>query len=282
VDADGDLDFISSSAAGAGVIWLGDGRGAFANAGTLTLPGRNYLSQLTLADIDGDGDLDLLALANNLVSVLFNGGQGTFANKQDSYIGIAALDLAIGDIDADGDLDLVLPGRNSSLGQDLVVVALNNGGGYFAPDLDLQVPGVQQVALADLDGDGDLDLATYSYASYANQATTRLNDGSGRFGVALATLPLAAPDLVLADADADGDLDLITPLGVGLNDGTGKLAQFLSPNEVASTTAIAVGDIDNDGDLDLLTNDQAGTVRVRLNWPTTYASQSRAQQRPSG
>ena len=269
VDADGDLDLISSSAAGAGVVWLGDGRGAFVNAGTLTLPGRNYLSQLTLADVDADGDLDLLALANNLVSVLLNNGQGTFATKQDFYVGIAALDMALGDLDADGDLDLVLPGRNSSIAQDLVVVAFNNGSGDFSasPALDFQVPAVQQVALADLDGDGDLDLATYSYVSYTNQVTTRLNDGSGHFGAALATLPLAAPDLVLADSDADGDLDLITPFGVGLNDGTGRLAQLIAPNEVANTTAIAVGDLDGDGDLDLLTNDQTGTVRIRLNRP---------------
>ena len=269
LDADGDLDLISASAAGSGVGWLGNGRGAFANAGTLVLPARGYLSQLTLADVDADGDLDLLALANDQVSVLLNGGQGTFTKQQDSYFSITALDMALGDIDNDGDLDLVLPGRNSSRGLDQVVVALNDGNGYFETSaaLTLSADAVQQVALADLDNDGDLDLATQSYVGYANQVTTRRNDGSGHFGAALATLPLAAADLLLADTDADGDLDVLTPLGVGLNDGTGRLAELVAPYETAGATALAVGDVDNDGDLDLLTNDPTGTVRVRLNRP---------------
>lgn len=61
------------------------------------------------ADIDGDGDLDLLVTAMHKENVLFiNDGSGNFNLREDSGLGSAkgSMTMALADIDADGDLDL--------------------------------------------------------------------------------------------------------------------------------------------------------------------------------
>lgn len=68
-----------------------------------------YSTGVVFADVDGDGDLDLLITAMHKENVLYiNDGSGNFTLKEDSGLdsakGSMTMDLA--DIDADGDLDL--------------------------------------------------------------------------------------------------------------------------------------------------------------------------------
>ncbi|RZK49808.1 MAG: hypothetical protein EOO59_16240 [Hymenobacter sp.] len=118
---------------------------------------------MALGDVDGDGDLDLLATgySDNLVSVRLNGGDatgtasGVFSNGSDVRVGNNPIAVALGDLDGDGDLDLVTA---NSLGTS-ASVRLNGGAGTFGGGSTLATTAnPRNVVLGDVDGDGDLDV----------------------------------------------------------------------------------------------------------------------------
>ncbi len=89
---------------------------------------------VALADVDGDGALDL-AVANqgsNTVSVLRGNGDGTFLPKQDVAAGAGPAYLAVADIDRDGKLDLAT--ANSDSDDVSVLLGIRNKATHFQVD----------------------------------------------------------------------------------------------------------------------------------------------------
>ncbi len=136
-------------------ILKNDGQGNF----TLTDPAsigirHQALDGVTTADVDNDGDLDLLLMGNGGAGNLYtNDGDGTFTHAQ-SFAGAVGYMGGFADLDNDGDLDLYFAGDAK--------VFLNDGEGRFAPGPAVPVIGTKDprgVAFADLDNDGDLDFA---------------------------------------------------------------------------------------------------------------------------
>ncbi|MDO7875502.1 FG-GAP-like repeat-containing protein [Hymenobacter sp. ASUV-10] len=278
VDGDGDLDLLTSNyGANTVSVRFNNGSGSFGGGSEVSVgpTAINNVFSVTLGDVDGDGDLDILAASNdgNTVSIRLNNGSGSFGGGSDPAVGSGPYTAVVGDVDGDGDLDLLTP--NSNVGT--VSVRLNNGLGVFGNGTDLNVgTNPYSVALGDVDGDGDLDLLTANYGS--NDVSVRFNNGAGVFGggteVAVGTSPYSVK---LGDVDGDGDLDLVTAnfsntsASVRLNNGSGVFGGGTNPVVGVAPTTVALADVDSDGDLDLLTANFGGTVSVRFNNLTTPA-----------
>ena len=129
------------------------------------------------ADLDGDGDLDVLAASfdNNRVAWYENDGEGAFPVRRVIAVGgRGPFDIQAADLDGDGDLDVL----SAFLGDGSVEWFENQGGGSFStqPEIWSGADQLSSVFAADLDGDGDLDvlaaiLGDATVAWYENLAT---------------------------------------------------------------------------------------------------------------
>lgn len=154
-DGDGDIDVLAANRTGPVNILKNDGNGSF----TLTDPASIGIRHtapdgITTADIDNDGDPDiLLAGSGGRGHLYFNDGKGTFTDTQ-SFLQTAGYMGGFADLDNDGDQDLYFAGDTK--------IFLNDGTGRFTPGPAVPVDGVNDprgVAFADLDNDGDMDFA---------------------------------------------------------------------------------------------------------------------------
>ena len=220
-----------------------------------------------LADLDGDGDLDLFE-GNGSVDRLHFASAGRFIAQRGGLPSNTdpTNDALAGDLDGDGDLDLVLAhGAAEAFPAPLLLpdrVLVNDGTGTFT-----EVPGVfapvadvsSALALEDVDGDGDLDLAV---ASDGGQNRLWFGAPGATFVEAAGVVPPAADattDVLFFDVEPDGDLDLLfvntgQPSTLLRNDGAGTFTDVSSllPQSSNTRLAAAAGDVDGDGDLDVL------------------------------
>jgi len=268
VDGDSDLDMLSSNSNTYGgsyaSIRFNNGQGQFAGGSEVQMAtGSKGAYYLTLGDIDGDGDLDLLT-SNSIdyVSVRFNDGTGSYTMGDNLQISKSykVNDLALSDVDGDGDLDLLINSQPDSR-NGLLSLRLNNGTGQFSGgyDLDLGNKYGGRIKTADLDNDGDLDLVRSSTNS--TNLFIHLNDGTGNFR-SISTYPITGylvADLDLGDLDGDGDIDLLAMDNNGLgqvetllNNGAGAFTKNATIAAFGNPSTIALNDVDADGDLDLL------------------------------
>lgn len=253
--------------------------------------GQDWTNYLRLADIDGDGDLDLVVPScggffQTPVAEpfrLYDNDGGVFTESTAARLG-AAVDLAVrvvavGDIDGDGDLDMFLP--NAGGGLDRLYV--NDGDGVFSDEAATRLPAGANASrsggarFGDLDGDGDLDLlvAQGYTGSDSPAAWLLLNDGDGVFTNATAGLPQTFPgsdpdDVDLLDVDRDFDLDVLInahsgPSALWRNDGAGAFTDISGNMPGPAGGPFHYGpsacDVDGDGDLDIIVDNIGAAVR---------------------
>lgn len=219
------------------------------------------VSDLVPVDLDGDGDLDVVAATEFRDSIVWHenvGAQGYVPHVISNTID-GPVSATVADLDGDGDLDIVAVARN----EDLIAWFVNDGEQNFTRlTIFVGADDPVRVMVADVDGDGRQDVVSLSAKDSSVRWHRQLATGeftSTRIGTV--NIPNATLRTLIAnDIDRDGDLD-IAFVSLGLpeqyqqfvwleNNGGGQFAQqtlFVVPASFAEAVAV---DLDRDGDLD--------------------------------
>lgn len=273
LDGDNDLDVLSVSSFDAKIAWYEntDGAGNF-GAQQVISNQCQYAMSVAVADIDNDGDLDVLSasLSDDKLAWYENtDGTGNFGEQQIiSTEADAILFIQTADINNDGLMDVV----SASMADGKVAWYENMNGSFSSQKIitdDLNQP--RSVYCADIDNDGDIDV--FAASSADNTVSWYENtDGTGNFSTkkVIANDVVGAVSVICADVDLDGDLDVLSSsyntnivMWYENTDGTGNF----SDRNVISNTAqgpnqLYVADLNGDTKSDVMVACEAGNKLV--------------------
>ncbi|MCH7700152.1 MAG: VCBS repeat-containing protein [Planctomycetes bacterium] len=223
------------------------------------------------ADLDGDGDIDILFASsvpgNHKIGWYQSNGGLPVTFTGEIVISTTALDVTsvfAADVDGDGNTDVL-----SASPGDHKIAWYKNDGALFPPTFTEQVIstnalGARSVFAADLDGDGDIDVLSAS--DIDSKLAWYENDGESPPSftervIATDIIPFGPRSLFATDLDGDGDIDVLTAsLGTAAAPGTawyendGESSPNFTKRVITSTRAISVyaADMDRDGHIDIL------------------------------
>lgn len=309
IDEDGNLDFFTAEMGDPGhgvnaTAWIawGDGAGNF-EFEVLSKGIANHESKL--ADVDGDGDLDIISKPFNhgapRYDIFINEGPKYIhtldeweRHSIDSGLSWQALDVHAGDLDDDGDLDIVTGGWWFKNPGDL-------GGSWTRMTIG---PDLRNAAwLHDFDGDGDLDVFGNNGRPRGRGMGWSRNNGEGVFtyfnNIAAGEADTIFQGSLGASFDGGETYQVAMQWNGGESGGTNvdvftvpnganSITNQTWPKSVLSTKSLgedmSAGDIDSDGDLDIfqgyawLRNEGDGTSWTQFviaSFPANYGTPDR-------
>jgi hypothetical protein len=277
LDADGDPDVVVAWTGADRVSWYENLGGAnFGDPLTnekLIAGGLMGVRAVDAGDVDGDGDLDLLAASPGDATVRWLKNDGTPADGgwiQDIVVGVGSgRDAVSNDVDNDGDLDVMAIGDMGPLAW-----YENDGGLWTEKVINASVLGATSLTLVDVNKDGRNDVVFTRCGTPGVDVENRVSwhrniigdagaDADGFLGEGWLATGLACPEsVVAADITQNGLQDLI----VSNSDPGGSLPftvvmrrfpahwLFTEPYVLEGTSAgmaAVVGDGDDDGDPDV-------------------------------
>ena len=188
-------------------VLLGNGDGTFGTPDT-TLLNASWPEAVTLTDVNGDGQLDMVT-ANwdyGTVSVLSGDGKGNLQGPTDFYAGYSPASIAAGDVNGDGHVDLVTA---NFYGGNVSVLSGDGAGGFGAAQNYTAGLNPAGVAVGDFNHDNHPDIVTANFGD--NSVTTLLSKGDGSFSLPLKSASGAGPGAIAAgDFNGDGWSDAAT------------------------------------------------------------------------
>lgn len=288
IDGDGTLDVLATSEAGNAIIWFQNGGGNSPSfdgyfVADFMLSARDAVA----ADVDGDGDMDVVGTSSSENKVSWFESDGSmipiFTERVVTRNALGAWSVYADDVDADGDTDIV----SASFTDGRIVLFMNDGATppawselvVFAPEESVD-PGAIDVIGADMDGDGDTDLVAASVfldkiawyenilvenpppapgedpppptLTFTEHVITQSEGGEPGYAE-------GASSVFAGDLDADGDLDLVVTAAVNNRlawfESNGQTPPVFFPRTITDETlggrsAVAT-DLNGDGRMDI-------------------------------
>lgn len=212
LDGDGDEDVMAASWIGDKITWYENigGNGTFSDQ-NLVANDFEKAEDVYAADLDGDGDRDLLTTAegDDIVAWHENDGSGSFSSQR-----VITTDIIGGerihaeDLDGDGDKDVL----SASDGDDKIAWYENDGTGSFSEQkvITTAAIGATSVYTADADEDGDPDV--FSASRVDDKVAWYENEESSSFSSQKVITSNAdgADEVYAADLDGDSDVDVLS------------------------------------------------------------------------
>ncbi|HUS34680.1 MAG TPA: VCBS repeat-containing protein [Verrucomicrobiae bacterium] len=240
------------------------------------------------ADVDGDGDLDLLVNAlGNGTRLFLNDGKGHFSETTDQS-GLrsksGSMSLALADVDGDGDLDLYVANFRPTTIKDNpstkfsmqvvdggAVVAAVDGRPATAPDLTNRFATAPSGTVFEFgetdvlylnDGRGRFTACSWTDGRFVDEHGARLREPPRDWSLAVQMRDInndGAPDIYVCS-------DLFTPDRIWMNNGAGHF-RALDNLSLRSSPTFSMGvdfaDIDRDGHLDFFVVDMLSRERQK-------------------
>ena len=282
VNGDGILDVVVGETVDIGplatlAVMINTGNGNFAAPVIYdAAPGGRFGSTaVALADLDNDGDVDLIggglystgSLDNGAITIRRNNGSGTFGAAEiilftNPNFVPNPKEITTGFINGDGFADIVAAVPSGRAIEGFVVVNSNGSGGFNTPVYYEASQQTFDVAIVDLDNDGDGDVITLANSSAA--VTVHENLGNGSFPVLPRYEVASLSDAVeSADIDNDGDIDIVVNGEVDIasldpvvkilkNNGNGTFAPAIDYTPTRNFADMKLRDINGDGFVDLI------------------------------
>lgn len=235
---------------------------------TRLIPLEGQVRSVTLADLDRDGAVDVLAEKTNALAWLAGDGAGGFAAPRLVAGGSGWTPLFFRDLDGDGALDALGKRANPA---ELVLVRGDTSGGFLVPQ-SLATGDFLAVDTGDLDGDGELDVVAWEGPTRSLRAFRQVAGAWMPFGGTV--LPNAdVLSLAAGDFDLDGAVDVALSfslpgplpqprLAILHGDGSGNFgARWSQPFEFAY--GLESADLDGDGAPELVATTGAKVHALR-------------------
>ena len=230
----------------------------------------NGLTSSSTADMDGDGDLDIVANAfwDNEILWFENDGEGWFTEHLLAANITHAVFVEAKDMDGDGDMDVL-----AALFNDQEIVWLENAGDgrFFEKTIANTVDGAVSLQIFDMDKDGDLDVVSAS--QFDNKIAWHENIGEQRFEERIvSTAALGATSVFVADINLDGNLDIISTsyddnkISWYENNGSSNFTERVITTIALGAVAVSAMDMNGDGEIDIISaSKEDNTIAVYEN-----------------